>query len=407
MVDHVIVGAGQAGRRAAEELRKVDPESRILLIGDEPVPPYDRPSLSKSALQSDDGELAAFVRPIGFYAEQGIDVLLQTRVVGIHREAHTVELESGYCIGYGALLLATGSRPRVLDCPVAAEARVHYLRTMADASALRTELREARRIVVLGGGFIGLEVAASARARGCEVTVVEPNERLLMRTMPAVLGERIGQLHAEHGVRFLFGRAPLAIGIEKRAMRVDLGDHVLVADAVVAGIGATPNVELAAGAGLRVDNGIVVDEACRTADPHIYAAGDATAHYSLHLGRWARIESWQVAENQPAVAAANMAGGNAVYDDIPWLWTDQYDWNIQVLGEFGKRQRHLIQGDIKSGVFTVCGVGEDGTLQAIAGVNRGRDISIARRLMKQGVRLRPESQKGTARSFQELVIGSL
>jgi anthranilate 1,2-dioxygenase ferredoxin reductase component len=384
--DYVIVGGGQAGRRAAEELRKISSTSEILLVGDEAVVPYDRPLLSKQVLLAPEGESDLFIRNATFYADLGIELLLNTRVTHIHRNARHIELANGDTVGYGALLLATGSRPRTLSCPVDLDAEVNYLRSISDARLLRKSLQSGRSVVILGGGFIGLEVAASAVARGCDVTLVEPNEQLLQRSMPTVVGARIMQLHCARGVRFLMGKRPRRIGRGRcGSLLVDVDDGQLTADVVVAGVGAQPNIELAARAGLNVDNGIVVDDACRTNDRHIFAAGDVTSHYSSVLRRHVRIESWQVAENQPVIAAANMTGGELRYEEIPWLWTDQYDWNVQTLGMFDSSQEWLVRGDPDAGEFSVYGVGRDGKLEALASVNRGRDVALARRLMKKGI----------------------
>lgn len=383
--EYVIVGGGQAGRRAAEELRKINSTSEILIIGEEAVAPYDRPMLSKQILLEPEKEIDAFVRNAAFYEDREIELLLNTRVTCINRDAQHIELGNGDTIGYGALLLATGSRARTLACRVDPGAEVHYLRTMKDAKLLRKKLEPGRAVIILGGGFIGLEVAASAVIRGCQVTVIEPNEQLLQRSMPTVVGEQIRRMHEARGVRFLMGNQPHLIGLgDCGSLLVYVDGAQLRADVVVAGVGAEPNVELAALAGLDVSNGIVVDEACRTADRNVFAAGDVTAHYSPVLRRHVRIESWQIAENQPVVAAGNMAGGELRYEEIPWLWTDQYDWNIQTLGLFDRSQEWLVRGDPHSGKFSVYGVGEGGKLEAIASVNRGKDVAIARRLMKKG-----------------------
>ncbi|KAB0683344.1 pyridine nucleotide-disulfide oxidoreductase, partial [Burkholderia territorii] len=242
-----------------------------------------------------------------------------------------------------------------------------------------------RRVAVLGGGFIGLEVAAAARQLGCDVTVIDPAARLLQRALPEVVGAYARQLHDGRGVIFRMATLPRAI---RRApgggaiVETDRGD--VPADVVVVGIGVVPNVELAQAAGLEVDNGIRVDAGCRTADRAIFAAGEVTMHFNPLLGRHVRIESWQVAENQPAVAAANLLGADETYAELPWLWSDQYDCNLQMLGLFGGERTIVVRGDPASGPFTVFGLDDDGKIAAVAAANLGRDIGASRRLIAAG-----------------------
>lgn len=293
----VIVGAGHAARRTAEALRARDADARIVMIGAERELPYDRPALSKDALLSDGGEQRAFVRDAAWYDAQRVELRLGTRVEAIERDARRVRLDDGATLPYARLVLATGSRVRAFGGPVDAGVVPHYVRTVADARALRAQLAPGRRVAVLGGGFIGLEVAAAARQRGCDVTVIDPAPRLLQRALPEVVGAYARQLHDAHGVNFQMATLPRAI---RRAagggaiVETDRGD--VPADIVVVGIGVVPNVELAQAAGLEVDNGIRVDAGCRTADHAIFAAGEVTMHFNPLLGRHVRIESWQVAE---------------------------------------------------------------------------------------------------------------
>ncbi|MGO4326708.1 anthranilate 1,2-dioxygenase system ferredoxin--NAD(+) reductase [Cupriavidus sp. 2TAF22] len=381
----VIVGAGHAARRAAESLRQISPGVRVLMLGDEPELPYDRPLLSKDALTSDAGEQRAFIRAADWYVQQRIEMRLGVRVQAIDRAAREVRLDDGSRIGYARLLLATGSRVRRFSGPVAGDAPVHYVRTVADARGLRAALAAGRRIVVLGGGFIGLEVAAAAVSRGCKVTLVEPAGRLLQRSMPPQVSAFMLALHAARGVEMRVATQALGIrcGARGTAMvETDRGE--IEADAVVVGIGVVPNLELAQAAGLAADNGVLVDAQCRTSDPSIFAAGEVTNHFNPLLGRHIRIESWQVAENQPAVAAANMLGGEASYAETPWLWSDQYDCNLQTLGVFGARQTITVRGNPAGTSFSVLAFGEDDKLEAVASVNGGRDIAACRRLIAAG-----------------------
>ncbi|AOI59493.1 anthranilate 1,2-dioxygenase system ferredoxin--NAD(+) reductase [Burkholderia diffusa] len=381
----VIVGAGHAARRTAEALRARDADARIVMIGAERELPYDRPALSKDALLGDGGEQRAFIRDAAWYDAQRIELRLGTRVDAIERDAQRVRLDDGATLPYARLVLATGSRVRTFGGPVDEGVVPHYVRTVADARALRARLAPGRRVAVLGGGFIGLEVAAAARQLGCDVTVIDPAARLLQRALPEVVGAYARQLHDGRGVIFQMATLPSAIRCAPGGgaiVETDRGD--VPADVVVVGIGVVPNVELAQAAGLEVDNGVRVDAGCRTADRAIFAAGEVTMHFNPLLGRHVRIESWQVAENQPAVAAANLLGADETYAELPWLWSDQYDCNLQMLGLFGGERTIVVRGDPASGPFTVFGLDEDGKIAAVAAANLGRDIGASRRLIAAG-----------------------
>ncbi|KWE56663.1 pyridine nucleotide-disulfide oxidoreductase [Burkholderia ubonensis] len=387
----VIVGAGHAARRTAEALRARDADVRIVMIGAERELPYDRPALSKDALLSDGGEARAFVRDAAWYDAQRIALRLGTRVDAIERDAQRVRLDDGATLPYRRLVLATGSRVRRFGGPVDAGVPLHYVRTVADARALRAALAPGKHVAVLGGGFIGLEVAAAARQLGCAVTVIDPAARLLQRALPDVVGAFAQRMHDGRGVEFRLSALPRAIrrgAAGGAVVETDGGD--VTADIVVVGIGVVPNVELAQAAGLDVDNGVRVDAGCRTSDPAIFAAGEVTMHFNPLLGRHVRIESWQVAENQPAVAAANALGADEAYAELPWLWSDQYDCNLQMLGLFGGERTTVVRGDPSKGAFSVFGLGDDGRLVAAAAVNAGRDIGACRRMIAAGAVPDPE-----------------
>lgn len=389
---YLIAGGGHAARRAAETLRERDPAARIVMIGAEPELPYDRPVLSKEALVGGDaGERRAFVRDVAWYRERDIELRLGVRVEAIERGARRVRLSDGARLGYARLLIATGSRVRRFAGPVDAGVHVHYVRTLADTRALRAALAPGKRVAVLGGGFIGLEVAASAVRLGCRATVVDPAPRLLQRGMPEAVGAFALALHARHGVDVRLGALPERIRrAANGAAVVETSAGGIVADVVVAGIGVVPNVELAQAAGLDVDDGVCVDEMCRTADPAIFAAGEVTRHFNPLVGRALRIESWQIAENQPAVAAANMLGAAETYAQWPWLWSDQYDCNLQTLGLFGGEQTLVLRGSPeRDRAFCVFALNARRELAAVAAVNAGREIAVCRRLMTAGVALDP------------------
>ncbi|MFL9991305.1 FAD-dependent oxidoreductase [Paraburkholderia sediminicola] len=381
---HVIVGAGHAARRAAETLRALNADVRIVMIGEEPHAPYDRPALSKDALMSEEGERKAFIRQHDWYAAHRIDLRLSATVTEIDRRRACVRLRDGSEIGYERLLLATGSRVRRFSGAIDQRVPLHYVRTLADARALRSVLAPGKRVVILGGGFIGLEVAAAATQAGCKTTVIEPAPALLQRALPDSVAQHIAALHERNGVDLRLGTMPHAISYGNGSASIETDAGAVAADVVVAGIGVLPNVELAEACELEVRNGIVVDEQCRTNDPAIFAAGEVTMHANPLLGRSVRIESWQVAENQPVVAAENMLGGRAIYAELPWLWSDQFDCNVQTLGIIEAQHRLVTRGDLASGSFCVMALDEIGCMKAAISVNSGRDIGACRRLISNG-----------------------
>jgi anthranilate 1,2-dioxygenase ferredoxin reductase subunit len=376
----VIVGGGQAGRRAAEVLRERAPDVPICLVGDELHLPYDRPSLSKDALLDEQREHRAFIRDAAYFRNRRIELRLGVRVSMIDRTQRMLILDDGSHVSYGKLLLATGSRVRQLHA-----GPVHYLRTLDDARALRSQLVQGAHVVIVGGGFIGLEVAAAAIGRGCAVTLIEPAERLMKRSMPPEVSEYMRELHIQNGVRFRLGvQVENVRATADGAIRVDTSEGELLANVVIAGIGVIPNTELAKNAGLEVGDGIVVDQECRTSDPCIFAAGEVTQHFVPSLGRHIRVESWQVAEKQPAVAAANMLGGNERYGEMPWLWSDQYDCNVQSLGVFDATKSIVLRGSLADSSFSMIGLDDSGMLRAAVTVNNGKDMAVFARMAAGG-----------------------
>jgi anthranilate 1,2-dioxygenase ferredoxin reductase subunit len=381
---HVIVGAGHAARRAAETLRALNADVEIVMIGEEPHAPYDRPTLSKDALISEEGERKAFIRQHDWYTAHSIDLRLSVTATEIDRRRACVRLHDGSEIGYDRLLLATGSRVRRFSGSLDPRVPLHYVRTLADARALRAVLAPGKRVAILGGGFIGLEVAAAATQVGCKATVIEPAPALLQRALPNSVAHHIAALHERNGVDLRLGMMPHAITYGNGCASIEVDAGAVAADLVVAGIGVVPNIELAEACELEVRNGIVVDDQCRTNDPAIFAAGEVTMHANPLLGRSVRIESWQVVENQPVVAAENMLGGGATYAELPWLWSDQFDCNVQTLGIIDAQYRLVTRGDPASGSFCVMALDEIGCMRAAISVNSGRDIGACRRLISSG-----------------------
>ncbi len=401
----VVVGAGQAGGRAVEALRKHGFEGDITLIGDEPELPYERPSLSKDMLINPAAEAITWVQKPEFYAANKITVREGVRVEAIDRDASQLVLEDGERLPYGVLILATGARVRKLDLPGAAEVPCFYLRTLEDSRALRVRLEAGQHIVVIGAGFIGLEAAAAAVKRGCSVTVIEMAPLPLGRVVPEQIGQFYRDLHVGHGVRLLCG-TKLA-GLKERGGQVVVvtadGEEI-VADTLVAGIGVIPNAELAAGAGLRVERGIIADEYGMTDDPQIFAVGDVSRHTNPLLGRQVMLESWQNAQNQAIAVAKNLGGAGepAPHAELPWFWSDQYDVNLQMFGLPEAEAAPVLRGTPGQKTWLLFQL-KDGKLVSAMGINAARDLRAARDLMTLAAKVTPEELADETKPLTELV----
>ncbi len=375
----VIVGAGQAGAQAAYTLREGGFAGRVVLLGDEAHPPYMRPPLSKKVLADAAAEERIALRPDAFYPDNGIELRLGTRVEGIDRAAGVVHLAGGERLAYDRLLLATGARARPLAVPGAHLPQVHCLRSLDDARRLRAGLRRGVRVAIVGGGYVGLEGAATAAAAGARVSVLELGERVLARVTTPGISDFFTALHAARGVEVRCGARVAALQPCKGGVRVAIdGGPDVGADIVLVGIGAQPNDGLARDAGLPCDDGIVVDERCRTADPAIYAAGDCTRHPSALLGRRVRLESVQNAVDQASVAAANMAGGDAAYARVPWFWSHQYECRLQSAGIAEHYDEVVERGDRAASRFALV-YRRAGRLVACDAVNMPGEYLAARR----------------------------
>ncbi|HEY3668230.1 MAG TPA: FAD-dependent oxidoreductase, partial [Polyangiaceae bacterium] len=339
----VIVGAGAAGNSAAEKLRREGYAGKVTLIGAEDSLPVDRPNLSKDYLAGTAPEEWIPLRSAEFYREQGIELLLKTRVESIDLSAKTVALSTGTTLGYGALLLATGASAIRPDLPGSTLSHVCTLRSIADSRSIIQKSAGAKRAVLIGAGFIGLEVAASLRARGLEVTVVAPDTIPLGRVLGEALGQAVQRLHEAHGVRFRLGTRPSAIG----AQTVTLEDgSELEADLVVIGIGVRPSTELAEAAGLALDRGVLVDQGLRTSAPDVFAAGDIARFPDAHSGDKIRVEHWVVATRQGETAALNMLGKAQPFDAVPFFWSAHYDCTISYVGHAEAWDRIDIAGSV-------------------------------------------------------------
>jgi 3-phenylpropionate/trans-cinnamate dioxygenase ferredoxin reductase subunit len=330
----IIIGAGQAAAQAISSLRAAGFAGRIVLVGEEPHPPYQRPPLSKKYLAGEWGLDRVLLKADAFYTEMKVEVRLGQRAEAIDRKAGRVRLDGGESLAYDKLLIATGARPRTLDCPGAGLEGVHLFRSLADVDAVRPALKAGGRAAVIGGGYIGLEVAAVARGLGLSVTIIEMAERCLNRVVAPEVSAFFEGVHRAAGVEILTGeRVASCEGANGKLARVTCASgREIAADIAIVGIGILPNQELAQQAGLPCDNGIVVDEFTLTADPAIAAAGDCANFPSALYGRRVRLESVQNAIEQAKAAAGALAGKPAVYDQVPWFWSDQYDLKLQIAG---------------------------------------------------------------------------
>ncbi|HEY3261312.1 MAG TPA: FAD-dependent oxidoreductase [Pseudonocardiaceae bacterium] len=349
MTAFVIVGGGLAGAKAAEALRDHGYQGDLVLIGEERHRPYERPPLSKDYLAGKADRDSVFVHPADWYPEHGVDLRLGAAATAIDRPGHTVRLADGGSVAYEKLLLATGSSPRRLPVPGGDTAL--YLRRVEDSEAIKATFGSGRRLVVIGAGWIGLEVAAAARQAGTDVTVVEVLELPLLRVLGREIATVFGDLHRANGVDLRFGAQVRQV----RPDGVALGDGTeLAADAVVVGVGITPNTGLAADSGLAVHNGVLVDAALRSSDPDIFAAGDVANAQHPFLGKHIRVEHWANALKQPATAAAAMLGrDDAAYDELPYFYTDQYDLGMEYVGyvEPDGYDRVVVRGDAETREF--------------------------------------------------------
>jgi NADPH-dependent 2,4-dienoyl-CoA reductase/sulfur reductase-like enzyme len=350
----VVVGAGLAGAKAAETLREEGFDGPVVLVGAEPERPYERPPLSKQYLLGRADRDSVFVHDAGWYAEHDVELRTGVRATRLDPAAHRLTLDTGEELAYARLLLATGASPRRLPVPGADLDGVRYLRTLADADRLGTDLAGGgRRVVVVGAGWIGLEVAAAARSHGNDVTVVEPQPTPLHAVLGAQMGRVFARLHRDHGVELLTDTVVREIrGSGGRVTTVVTDGHAgLPADLVVVGVGVIPDTALAASAGLEVDNGVVTDHALRASAVDVYAAGDVASAFSPHHGRHVRVEHWANALHQGPAAARSMLGQDVVFDRVPYFFTDQYELGMEYSGLAGPGDTVVCRGDPDDGAF--------------------------------------------------------
>ncbi|MEM7216796.1 MAG: FAD-dependent oxidoreductase [Pseudomonadota bacterium] len=379
----VIVGAGHGAGQAAASLRQEGFEGAIDVYGDEPHPPYQRPPLSKAYLSGEQGVEKVYLRPAAFYDSKDIGMHTGVRVESIDPAARTITSSEGSAT-WDHLILATGTRPRLLPIPGADLAGVHYLRTIADVDGIRAELSGDTRLVIVGGGYIGLEVAAVALTVGANVTVLEMEDRILQRVTTPQMSAFYHQLHSGRGVDIRVNTAASRFEGTGTVSGVVCGNETLAADMVVVGIGVLPNVELAEAAGISCDNGIVVDERCLTNVPNVYAIGDCCNHPNPILGRRLRLESVPNAMEQARVCAANIAGKDKTYASVPWFWSDQYELKLQMLGFSADGEDSVLRGDMAANEFAVFHM-SDGKVVAVDAVNCPREFMAAKQMYGKAV----------------------
>jgi 3-phenylpropionate/trans-cinnamate dioxygenase ferredoxin reductase subunit len=386
----LIVGAGHAGFQLAASLRQHGFAERICLINDEAHLPYQRPPLSKAYLKGEGRPDSLMFRPDKFYRDQNIE-LLGDRVAAIDRAAHRVSLVSGSSLDYGHLVLATGARNRLLDIPNANLEDVRYLRILDDSEALRQRIASGQRVVVVGAGFIGLEFAATARAKGLEVDVVELAPRVMARAVTAEISAFFQERHTASGIRIHFGVQATSIEADGTAVTgVSLSDsRHIPADLVVVGVGVLPNVELAAEAGLPVASGVIVNEQLLTSDPDISAIGDCALFASPRFGAPLRLESVQNASDHARCVAARLTGDAKTYDGLPWFWSDQGPDKLQIAGLTTGYDRVVVRGDAGQGSFSAFCY-KSGQLLGIESVNRASDHVFGRKFLGLNRTITPE-----------------
>jgi 3-phenylpropionate/trans-cinnamate dioxygenase ferredoxin reductase component len=403
----VIIGAGQAATQAATSLRAGGFSGQITMIGDEGTLPYQRPPLSKAYLSGAMSMERVTLKPAQAWAEDKVDIILSTTVISLNCAAKSVATQDGRSFPYDALIIATGSRVRKIPCPGASLEGVHYLRTIADVDGLRGEMVAGKRLVVIGGGYIGLEVAAIAAKAGLEVTILEAAERVLARVAPPQISAFFEDLHRQAGVVIQTSVKVVSIMGDDHVTGVALADgQIIDADAVLVGIGIIPNAELARNAGIIAPDGIETDKDARTSDPHVFAIGDCAARPLVHYGdRLGRLESVHNAIEQGKLAAAAILGLPRPNEDVPWFWSDQYDVKLQIAGLSTGTTQTIIRGDPATKRFAAFHLDDDNRLLGVDAINAPPEFIVAKQVIARHGRLAPETLADMSISMKE--IGAL
>ena len=380
MTGIVIIGAGHAAGQAAASLRQAKFAGPITIIGDEAHVPYQRPPLSKQYLAGTQLADKVYLRAEKFYADKDIQLMLDTRATQIDPSTKTINLDNGETIAYEKLLISTGSRPRKLSIEGSDLSGIHYLRTMDDVDGIRAHVKPGANLVIVGGGYIGLEVAAVGIELGMNVHVLEMEERILQRVTTPEMSAYYHKLHTDRGVHIHTQTGVTGFSGNGSVEKVLCGDESFDADIVIVGIGIIPNTEIAEEAGIHCENGIVVDDHCRTSDRDIYAAGDCTNHPNPLMNKRLRLESVPNAMDQARVSTANMLGDDKVYAAIPWFWSDQYDLKLQMVGFSADGDSQVLRGDMDTHQFAIFYL-KDGKVVAADAVNSPKEFMLCKQLV--------------------------
>jgi 3-phenylpropionate/trans-cinnamate dioxygenase ferredoxin reductase subunit len=398
----VIAGAGHAAGQVVASLRQHKFDGQIVLVGDEPYLPYQRPPLSKKFLSGDLQAERLYVKPESFYDDPAISLQLDTPIAAIDREAKCLRIEDGDDVGYDKLVIATGSRVRRLPIEGAELKGVHYLRNIADVDGIRDGMDAGKKLVIVGAGYIGLEVAAVAQQAGLHVTVIEMADRVMSRVVSPETSDFYQIEHTSQGVRFRLSTGVSSLNGKKRVKSVSTSEgEDIPADLVIIGVGIQPNTELATNAGLDVDNGIVVDDHCRTGDPNIFAVGDCTSHPNAIYDRRLRLESVHNAVEQAKTAAANICGQDVAYAQVPWFWSDQYDLKLQIAGLSEGYDDVVIRGNPAERSFS-CLYLRDGRLIAVDAINAPRDFVQSKPLIADRAEIEKEKLADPATPLKDM-----
>jgi 3-phenylpropionate/trans-cinnamate dioxygenase ferredoxin reductase component len=402
--DTVIVGAGQAATQAATSLRAGGYGGNITIIGDESALPYQRPPLSKAYLSGAMSLERVTLKPAEAWVEDKVDVIVSTTVTAIDRAAKTVATHDGRSFSYDTLILATGSRVRKIPCEGADLKGVHYLRTVADVDGLRDEIVDGKKLVVIGGGYIGLEVAAVARKAGLEVTILEAADRVLARVAPPAISTFFESLHRDAGVTVMTGVKVTHIVGDTHVTGVALGDGTIIAaDAVLVGIGIIPNAELARDAGIIAPDGIETDKDARTSDANVFAIGDCASRPLVHYGdRRARLESVHNALEQGKLAAAAILGLPRPAEETPWFWSDQYDIKLQIAGISTRATQTVMRGDPATKRFAAFHLDADNRLLGVDAINAPPEFIVAKQVIARHGKLAPETLADMSISMKQI-----
>lgn len=385
----VIIGGGMAAARACINLRANDYEGSITLVSEENLLPYDRPPLSKASIVDEAAHEPVLLLDDSIVASLKVDVRLGKAVIAIDRNKKTIALDDGNKIPYSKLLIATGAKPRKLNCPGGDFALT--LRDHKHTVFLREKFQRGKKIVVIGGGFIGLELASSASKLGCTVSLIEAQPRILMRGVPEPIAKIVHDAHIAAGVTMIIGTG--ISHLTENAVHLTDG-RVIEADTIIAGIGASPETKLAADAGLTIENGIACNAKMQTSDPDIYAAGDCASFPHEQMGgKRIRLEAWRSAQEQAATAAANMLGGNKAHTNVPWFWSDQYDLSLQIAGSAELGPNTITRAPTE-GALVLFHMADDGAIKGVSGIGLGnaigRDVKIAEMLIAKNAKPSPD-----------------